>query len=79
MSWRLEGGQDLDKHVGHEVQVTGHTDWSGSSSSSMPTTSTASPTTTAAAAATTTSGAQDAMTAPRLDVSAVKMISSSCQ
>jgi hypothetical protein len=24
MSWNLEGGKDLDKHVGHKIEVTGH-------------------------------------------------------
>jgi hypothetical protein len=38
MSWMLSGGNDLDKHVGHKVQVTGKTSWD----SSMSHTSTAS-------------------------------------
>ena len=24
MNWNLEGGKDLDKHVGHKIEVTGH-------------------------------------------------------
>ena len=27
MSWALMGGTDLDKHVGHKIQVTGRTGW----------------------------------------------------
>jgi len=26
-SWALAGGSDLDKHVGHKIQVTGRTSW----------------------------------------------------
>jgi hypothetical protein len=64
MSWMLSGGNDLDKHVGHKVQVTGKTTWD----SSMNHTSTASaagagttaaspdPTTTAGGATGTTAG-----------------------
>src|SRR3954468_18895358 len=65
MSWMLSGGNDLDKHVGHKIQVTGKTTWDPS----MNHTSTASaagagttaaspdPTTTAGAATGTTAGA----------------------
>jgi len=64
MTWMLMGGNDLDKHVGHKVQVTGKTNWD-SSMSHPGTSSTASaagagttaatpnPTTTAGAAGTT--------------------------
>lgn len=70
MSWTLEGGHDLDKHVGHKIEVTGHTEWNASSSASstMPT-----------ATSTTTPHDRDTMAGPRLDVSSVKMISTSCQ
>ncbi|HZR23195.1 MAG TPA: hypothetical protein VFA59_06385 [Vicinamibacterales bacterium] len=69
MSWKLEGGHDLDKHVGHKVEVTGHTEWNGSSSAS----------TTSSTTSTTTEHNRDSMSGPRLDVSSVKMISTSCQ
>jgi hypothetical protein len=72
MSWQLEGGHDLDKHVGHKIQVTGRTEWNGSTmSSSSPSPSTSTTGTTGTTA--------NSMNQPRLDVSAVKMISSSCQ
>ena len=74
MSWKLEGGKDLDKHVGHQIQVTGKTDWSGSSSSPSSTPAT----TTGAATGTTATGGRE-MNGPRLDVTSVKMISASCQ
>jgi hypothetical protein len=61
MSWKLEGGKDLERHVGHTIQVTGRTEWSDRNA-----TSTASTTTTKADGA-------------RLDVSSIKMVSSSCQ
>src|SRR5262249_46461766 len=32
MSWMLMGGTDLEKHVGHKIQVTGKTEWNGSTS-----------------------------------------------
>ncbi|HZT77353.1 MAG TPA: hypothetical protein VFA27_11885 [Vicinamibacterales bacterium] len=72
MSWTLEGGKDLERHVGHEIQVTGRTDWNEHSSMSSSTSTT---TTTG------TSGSSSSMKAggARLDVSSVKMISSSCQ
>jgi len=65
MSWMLSGGNDLDKHVGHKIQVTGKTTFDAS----MNHTSTASaagagttaaspdPTTTAGGATGTTAGA----------------------
>lgn len=70
MSYKLEGGKDLERHVGHEIQVTGRT---GSNEHSMASSSSSTTTTGAAgAAATTTSG-------ERLDVSSIKMIASSCK
>jgi len=58
MTWMLMGG-DLDKHVGHKVQVTGKTAWDGTSSTASAagagtTAVTAPPTTTTAGAAGTT-------------------------
>jgi hypothetical protein len=70
---------DLDKHVGHKIQVTGRSmsgamDHDRSSSTATPpsTTTTAGTTTSTAGAA---SGTADH---PHLDVKSVKMISSSC-
>jgi hypothetical protein len=84
MSWKLEGGKDLDKHVGHKIQVTGKTDWSGSSMSSTPATTTGA--TTGAATGTTATGGREVdaqhghdTDGPRLDVSSVKMIAATCQ
>jgi len=34
MTWMLMGGSDLEKHVGHKIQVTGKTSWDGRSSTS---------------------------------------------
>jgi|SRR5579871_3721124 len=67
MSWKLEGGKDLERHIGHEIQVTGRTEWNEHAAASTTTTSS-----TASAATTTAGGA-------RLDVSSIKMIASSCQ
>jgi hypothetical protein len=82
-TWALEGSSsDLDKHVGHKIEVTGKE--VDSSHSSMGTTgSTAG--TTATTGTTGTSGSEasssrstSAHASPKLDVSSVKMISSSC-
>ena len=64
MTWKLENGKDLEQHVGHEVQVTGHTDFNISSSGA------ASPTPGGS-----TSAAKDE---PKLDVASLKMVSTSC-
>jgi hypothetical protein len=87
MTWTLMGGTDLDKHVGHKIQVTGKTTWD----SSMSHTSTASaagagttaaqpdPTTTAGTTGTVERGDRDAHGAqPRLDVQSIKMVAASC-
>ena len=72
-TFKLEGGSDLDRHVGHKIAVTGKTEWkSGMSTSNPPKTSTTTGTT--GSAASTTSDANH----PQLDVTSVKMISSSC-
>jgi len=75
-SWALSGGTDLDKHVGHKIQVTGKTTWDPA----MSHTSAASPdpTSTAGGAATTagTSGSRGMQ--PHLDVQSIKMVSTSC-
>jgi hypothetical protein len=78
MTWRLEGGNDLDRHVGHKIQVTGHTDWKESDrTGSNPPTSTATTGTTAGAEQRDRRTTTD-MNQPKLDVTSVKMISSSC-
>ena len=66
MTWRLEGGSDLDRHVGHKVEVTGRSDWKGEHAGSS------------ASSTSGTTGTTTDNTQPRLDVSSVKMISSSC-
>jgi hypothetical protein len=101
MTWKLEGGTDLEKHVGHKIEVTGRTDWTGTMDRSRnpgDTTASAAPTTTEPANPTTTTagtstvgttgsttdeqrypkGTRD-MNQPKLEVTSVKMISSSCQ
>jgi len=60
MTWMLMGGTDLEKHVGHKIQVTGKTAWDGTNSRTSSTESPAGAGTTAAAAnpnPTTTAGA----------------------
>ncbi|HXR41625.1 MAG TPA: hypothetical protein VN738_04405 [Acidothermaceae bacterium] len=76
VNFMLSGGSDLDKHVGHKIQVTGKTTWDPA----MSHTSAASPdpTSTAGGAATTagTSGSRGMQ--PHLDVQSIKMVSTSC-
>jgi hypothetical protein len=102
MTWKLEGGTDLDKHIGHKVEVTGHTDWAGAmdrgrnpgdtTASATTTTDPAHPQPTTTTAGTTTPVGTSGTTAddqrykgsrdtnqPKLEVTSVKMISSSCQ
>jgi hypothetical protein len=95
MSWLLHGGSDLDKHVGHKVQVSGRTSWDASAAHSHPDTTASSGTTATGTSATSTtsaapptasssttpSGSGHDMQAsePRLDVQSVKMVSASCQ
>jgi hypothetical protein len=77
MNWTLSGGTDLDKHVGHKIQVTGKSTFDPS----MNHTSAASPdpTTTAGATAGTTGTREGGRgMQPRLDVDSIKMISTSC-
>jgi hypothetical protein len=89
-TWTLEGSKDLDKHVGHKIQVTGR-EVAGSSrneaSAGSATTTTAGATTTAGtsttAGATGTSGTEQHQhmsetSGHTLDVKSVTMISSSC-
>ncbi len=60
-TWTLMGGNDLDRHVGHKIQVTGKTSWDGASHSPSSTASAAGAGTTAVTAnpdpTTTTAGA----------------------
>lgn len=87
-TWRLVGGKDLDKHVGHKIEVTGRADSSGSSDRSRaPETSAAIPppdpsnpaTPPTAGVPPTPAGTSGAASQPKLEVSSIKMISSSCQ
>ena len=81
MTWRLEGGSDLDRHVGHKIQVTGHTDYKESdrTGSNPPTTTTTGTTgTTSTAEAGQRRSTTTDMNQPKLDVTSVKMIASSC-
>ena len=88
MNWMLSGGSDLDKHVGHKIQVTGKTTWDSSmnhTSSASPagagtTAASPDPTTTAGGATAGTTGTRESSRGmePRLDVQSVKMISTSC-
>jgi hypothetical protein len=66
MKWTLEGGKDLERHIGHEIQVTGRSDWNEHSSASS---------STSTSTATTTAMSDKA----KLDVSSIKMIASSCK
>jgi hypothetical protein len=77
-TWMLTGDSDLEKHVGHKIQVTGKTSWDGSMDHGRTAATTASGAGTTAAppsAATTTSGSN---AEPRLDVKSIKMVSTSC-
>jgi hypothetical protein len=70
-AYKLEGSSsDLEKHVGHKIQVTGRAPSMNSSTSST--------TTTTGTTGSTTTGATTKETSKRLDVKSVKMISSSC-
>ena len=69
-TWALTGSSDLDKHVGHKVQVTGKAEEHAGSTPSASTTTAESTSSAAGSAA----GAH-----PRsLDVKSIKMISASC-
>jgi hypothetical protein len=69
-TWALTGSSDLDKHVGHKVQVTGKAEEHSGSAPSASTTTAES----TSAAAGSAAGAH-----PRsLDVKSIKLISTSC-
>jgi hypothetical protein len=74
IAWPLSassGNTDLEKHVGHRLQVTGKTAAEGSDQPEPPSSATA-PTTTADATTTTdTKG-------PELEVQSIKLVASSC-
>jgi hypothetical protein len=71
----LSGGTDLDKHVGHKIQVMGRTAWdasmAGKPMSGTGTTGTTGATAGATTASTTSSG-------PSVDVRTIKMLTASC-
>jgi hypothetical protein len=67
MSWMVSGDNDLEKHVGHKISVTGKTAWDPSMKSSTPP-----PTTTTATGSTTTASQ------PHLDAKSIKMIAQTC-
>jgi len=66
MMWKLSDGNDLDKHVGHKITVTGKAK-DADHPAAAPSTSTSTTTTTTSAAS-----------APKLDVKSIKMVSASC-
>jgi hypothetical protein len=69
MSWKLEGGKDLERHVGHQVQVTGRTESEPKSA----------PANTGATAPLSSSTAGESGGRRRtLDVQALKMLDASC-
>jgi hypothetical protein len=86
-TWALEGGSDLDKHVGHKIQVTGK-EVSSKDKDEASATTTATGATTTATGTTGTTGTTGEASEQRhstsvhashtLDVKSVKMISSSC-
>ena len=85
MSWALTGGTDLDKHVGHKIQVTGRTGWDGPMDHAKgPDKPAAAGTTTAGTSGTTSTAATEDQRKdargdqPKLDVQSVKMIAPSC-
>jgi hypothetical protein len=87
-AWMLAGGSDLDKHVGHKIQVTGRTAWDNAMDRSRTpdttTSATGTPASTVGTSGTTatasTEGQRKDMRAdqPRLEVQSIKMIAPSC-
>jgi hypothetical protein len=82
-SWALTGGSDLDKHVGHKIQVTGRSSDSSMDHGRMsmpPAAGTTAGTTGTTAGTTATTGGSASTTAnqPKLEVQSVKMIAPSC-
>ena len=84
MTWMLSNNSDLERHVGHKIQVTGRTSYdpardrnraSTTTASGVGTTAAPPSATTSTTGTTTTAGAGDQ---PRLDVKSIKMVSTSC-
>ena len=85
MTWMLSGDSDLEKHVGHKIQVTGKTSWKDSMEHGRTSTSTAggagttaAPPSAATSTGTSTTTAGGSADQPRLDVKSIKMVSTSC-
>ena len=86
MNWMLSGGSDLDKHVGHKIQVTGKTTFdpamshtsTASAAGAGTTAATPDPTTTAGTTGTREEPGSGHGMEPRLDVQSIKMVSTSC-
>jgi len=81
MTWTLTGGTDLDKHLGHKIQVMGQTTWFAGRpmTSTNPTGTTTGTTGTTAGATTGTTTAGARMTpGPTVDVRTIKMLTASC-
>ena len=95
VTFMLSGGQDLDRHVGHRIQVTGRTTWdpsmdrtrrdesaaAGTTTATTTATTASTPATTTSSPATTTgtSGSMTSSNQPRLEVQSIKMVSTNCQ
>ena len=85
-SWTLSGGTDLDKHVGHKIQVTGKAAMDPAMDHRTPDTTAAAGSAAAGTVGTSGSTATAAEeqrketkdAAPRLDVQSVKMIATTC-
>jgi hypothetical protein len=89
-SWALSGGTDLDKHVGHKIQVTGKAAMDATMDRGRTPDSTAAAAGSAAAGAVGTTGSTATAAAeeqrnkdthanqPRLEVQTVKMIAATC-
>jgi hypothetical protein len=76
-TWMLSGGSDLEKHLGHKIQVTGKTEWTGAAMEhGRSSTTSASGVGTTATTGTTAAGSSSDQ--PRLDVKSIKMVSASC-
>jgi len=90
-SWTLSGGTDLDKHVGHKIQVTGKAAMDSTMDHRTPDSTAAAAGSAAGSTAAGTVGTSGSTataaeeqrketkdTAPRLDVQSVKMVAATC-
>jgi hypothetical protein len=85
-TWALKGGSDLDKHVGHQIQVTGRASAPGMSSETATGSTTAAGSTTAGTSGTTGSTGATTTDASKgmghntqtLEFRSMKMIAASC-